>query len=105
MANFVADYTDGYVERSPVGLFKSNQNGLFDLTGNLSEWTNDFYSADILSPDIILEDYFGPLFGSRHVIKGSNYNSALPQQLGLSYRTYGNEGNALVGFRIARWIY
>ena len=105
LANFVADYTDGYVERSPVGLFKSNQNSLFDLTGNLSEWTNDFYSADILSPDIILEDYFGPLFGSRHVIKGSNYNSALPQQLGLSYRTYGNEGNALVGFRIARWIY
>ena len=62
--------------RSPVGSFKPNHNGIYDLTGNLSEWVSDFYSSDIVSNDIIFKDYIGPLFGSSHVIKGSNYNSS-----------------------------
>ena len=105
LTNFVADYNDGFDGRSPVGSFKSNQNGIKDLTGNLSEWVNDFYTSDIISSDTVLQNYYGPLFGSKHTIKGSNYKSALPQQLGISYRTYGSGADELVGFRVARWIY
>ena len=105
LSNFVEGYNDGFDGRSPVGSFKSNQNGIKDLTGNLSEWVNDFYTSDIISPDIVLQNYYGPLFGSKHTIKGSNYKSALPQQLGISYRTYGSGADELVGFRVARWIY
>lgn len=105
LVNFIDDYTDGFAERSPIGSFKSNQNGFNDLTGNLSEWVNDFYSVEILAPNNILYDYYGPLYGSKHVIKGSNYHSSNPLQLGMSYRTYGKDGDKLVGFRVARWIY
>ena len=105
LANFVPDYDDGYLERSPVGSFRSNQNGLNDITGNLSEWVNDFYSIEIIDPSEIFTDYIGPTVGTTHVIKGSNHYSSTPLQLGLSYRTYGNAENELIGFRIARWIY
>lgn len=105
LTSYIDDYTDGFLERSPVNSYQSNQNGINDLTGNLSEWVNDYYSVEIISPDKILLDYYGPLFGSNHVIKGSNYKSSNPLQLGISYRTYGNKADELVGFRVARWIY
>lgn len=105
LSNFIDDYDDGYDERSPVGSFKSNQNDINDLTGNLSEWVNDFYSVEFVQQSKVFQDYIGPLAGTSHVIKGSNYYSSTPLQLGLSYRTYGNAPNELVGFRIARWIY
>lgn len=105
LSNFIDDYDDGYDERSPVGSFRSNQNEINDLTGNLSEWVNDFYSVEFVQQSKVFQDYIGPLAGTSRVIKGSNYYSSTPLQLGLSYRTYGNEPNDLVGFRIARWIY
>ena len=105
LSNFIDDYDDGYDERSPVGSFRPNQNDINDLTGNLSEWVNDFYSVEFVQQSKVFQDYIGPLAGTSHVIKGSNYYSSTPLQLGLSYRTYGNEPNDLVGFRIARWIY
>ena len=105
LTNFVSDYDDGYQERSPVGAFSSNQNGINDITGNLSEWVNDFYAVEIIDSSKTYIDYIGPLIGTTHVIKGSNYYSSTSLQLGLSYRTYGNEPNELIGFRIARWIY
>lgn len=105
LQNYVKDYNDGYISRSPIGTFKPNQNNIYDLTGNLSEWVNDFYSYNIISPETILIDYIGPTNGSSHVIKGSNFNSSSPLQLGISYRTYGKEKSELVGFRVARWIY
>tara|TARA_B100001059_G_scaffold48896_1_gene41911 strand:- start:5172 stop:7061 length:1890 start_codon:yes stop_codon:yes gene_type:complete len=105
LTNFVADYDDGFIERSPVGSFKSNQNGLNDITGNLSEWVNDFYETKIIDPSKVFTDYIGPTVGTTHVIKGSNHYSSTSLQLGLSYRTYGNGPNELIGFRVARWIY
>jgi len=105
LINYISDYTDGFEERSPINSFKPNQNGINDLTGNLSEWVNDFYSVEIISPDTVLLDHLGPLYGSNHVIKGSNFKSSNPLQLGISYRTYGSKKDELVGFRVARWIY
>jgi len=41
---------DGYERTSPVGAFPSNGYGLYDMIGNVWEWTDDWYADNSRSP-------------------------------------------------------
>ena len=92
-------YTDNYARVAPVASFIANELGLYDMTGNLSEWCNDFYGdyvADELNP-------LGVTSGDRRIIRGGEYY-ADPPYLRVAYRSTGTEeyGYSEVGFRLAR---
>jgi formylglycine-generating enzyme required for sulfatase activity len=96
------DYDDHFPVSSPVGSFRPNALGFFDLGGNVAEWVHDVYS--IPPADGPLEkDPVGPAEGDLHVILGSSYLHGTVSELRLSYRDYASKPRADVGFRIARY--
>jgi formylglycine-generating enzyme required for sulfatase activity len=42
----IKGYEDGFSQTAPVGSFRVNKNGLYDMGGNAVEWCEDWYSTD-----------------------------------------------------------
>jgi formylglycine-generating enzyme required for sulfatase activity len=102
---YVPNYSDGYVDLAPVGSFNAEKSGLFDLTGNVSEWVHDSYS--LMPPDKTAKevDPLGPPDGDNHVFKGSNFRSGTRTELRAAFREGGANGRDDLGFRIGRYLY
>jgi formylglycine-generating enzyme required for sulfatase activity len=98
----VANCDDGYTYTAPVGSYKPNEFGLYDMLGNVWEWTQDCLN----------ENYFGaPTDGSartkgdctRRILRGGSWDY-YPQHLRSAFRARNaaiNRGN-FNGFRVAR---
>ncbi len=115
--------TDGYEGTSPVGAFPANGFGLFDMAGNVWEWTSDSYrpshrdpttraccspSRPVIDPGavspvarLVPDESWGPV--PRRVMKGGSFLCA-PNYC-LRYRPAARQGQAVdsstahLGFR------
>jgi formylglycine-generating enzyme required for sulfatase activity len=112
LINFILEgYDDGHVSAAAVGSFTANAKGIFDLDGNVAEWTHDWYSARGSKPaadtanDGMALDPLGPEIGEYHVIKGPSWARGYLPQLRLAYRDSSAKGRHDVGFRVARYAH
>ena len=94
-------YKDDYVGIAPVGKFPANPLGLRDMTGNVTEWTNDYYLSFI--SNAATTDPLGPDSSSRRVVRGANWASAAVAELRLAWRDGATESSQTIGFRVARY--
>lgn len=102
---YVPNYNDGNDIVAPVGSYPAEPSGLYDQTGNVSEWVHDYYSLQPPPPDRLETNPFGPSYGDVHVVKGSNWQSGTRTTLRAAYREGSPDGGPAVGFRIARYLY
>ncbi len=98
----ITDGDDRYVYTSPIGSFEANELGLYDMTGNVSEWCSDRYG----------ENYYiksrkhnpqGPSIGDTRVLHDGSCHcesrfarTSLRLTRAQTYRYY------YLGFRLAR---
>ncbi|MCF7913108.1 MAG: formylglycine-generating enzyme family protein [Candidatus Cloacimonetes bacterium] len=57
-----------------VGIKEPNQLGIYDMSGNVSEWCNDFYSNDYYSTSPAI-DPLGPEIGYHRVVRGGGWTN------------------------------
>jgi formylglycine-generating enzyme required for sulfatase activity len=100
VGRIIFGYNDNHIVSAPVGTFAASPIGIYDLSGNVSEWVHDFH--EIPAPDPV-RDPLGPDSGQYRVIRGSSWMHGTVTELRLSFRDYGTDGRQDVGFRIARF--
>ncbi len=102
---YVPQYNDGYSGEAPVGRFTQEPSGLYDMSGNVSEWVHDTYSIVPEGVGSTLRNPLGSARGQSHVVKGANWSSGTITNLRPSFREGITAGRSDVGFRIARYLY
>lgn len=93
-------YDDGFSYTSPVGAYFANDYGLYDMSGNVSEWCEDaFYEASVPVTWDLNPTYFDEK-EPRKVIRGGSWKD-IGYYLQTGTRTYEYEdtSKSYVGFR------
>ena len=101
---YIGSYNDSFKLRAPPGSFPIEKSGLYDMSGNVSEWVTDALSYEVPTKNDVYLDYMGPPQGRDHVIKGSNFTSANWTELRASFKESSDIGLPELGFRVARYI-
>jgi formylglycine-generating enzyme required for sulfatase activity len=91
---------DGYAKTAPIGSFKSNDFDLFDMLGNVWEWTCSEYENEYSGKEkrCTSKNHARP-----PVVRGGSWDDG-PGDVRAAYRYWNSRGNRVndVGFRLAR---
>jgi len=87
----------------PVGSRPANPLGLFDMHGNVGEWTANWYAPDAITRYYAKDDVAAPSAGARRVVRGGSWDENRPN-LRSSFRNVKTpeQGGAIygsIGFR------
>jgi len=115
-ANFMADEgnltKDGNIITSQVGIYAPNSNGLYDMAGNVAEWTSTAFTdagveaMNVINPqlryDAAPED---PYLLKKKTVKGGSWKDP-ESHIRSAWRTneYQNQPRSYIGFRCVRSI-
>ena len=97
---FMYEGRDDWKYTSPVGTFPANPFGVYDILGNVWEWTGDWHSSSYFKGSPALNPK-GPKGGSTRVLKGDSWSVKVNNGC---YERWENKPNAKtdkIGFRIA----
>ncbi len=95
---------DGYAATAPVGTFRANGMGLYDMLGNVGEWCSDVYSVDAYVKHDRRNPYFcNESVGQSRVIRGGFWHGG-PQSTRSAMRGSGmpEKNSDDLGFRLVR---
>jgi len=88
----------------PVGIKDSNELGIYDMSGNVMEWCNDYFDHDYYKSSPT-NNPKGPSYGKERVLKGGDWAiSYINDEPQLRFYSSPDIRNEYFGFRLCRDI-